>query len=167
MIQISGDTPRFSDEKLRTRIIRRIFRIKDILVGSPYKINVTLKNIGTQIFNGGVLTVSGQWATNQSTFTGYPINSLAPNESVKVVFQHGAMNKYYGLIFATLIDKTGQNIPLYNEAKVPYQSNQCFSSVWAIDMEELLTRYALMTSAISLVVLVLTEVLIPIIIWLR
>jgi hypothetical protein len=58
MIQISCDKPTFFSEKLRRRIVRRIFRIKDILVGSPYRVNITLKNTGAQTFNGGALVIS-------------------------------------------------------------------------------------------------------------
>jgi len=165
LIQISHDKPAFSDEKRRTRIIRRIFRINDIQVGSGYKVSITLKNTGNQTFNGGTLSVRAQWANNQITFSSYPVKSLATNESFTVLFQHGALDKYFGLLFAELKDNNGVAVTLYNENNVPY-IGQCFGSVWAIDEEELLSRYALMIAAISLVVLMIKDVIIPIIIWL-
>lgn len=169
MIQISRNEPTFFDEKRRTRrrtrLVRRIFRIKDILVGSPYRVNITLKNVGIQVFGGGLLIVSAQWATNQSTISSYPIKSLASNESQTVVFQHQALDKYFGLLFAKLEDNNRQPVQLYNEENVLYMLNQCFGSVWAIDEGELLGRYALTISAISLVVLMAKDVIIPLVIW--
>ena len=149
-LMANGD---FLIKNLAAHYTRQIFRIEDIVVGSGYEVNVTLKNTGAQTFNGGVLDVKAQWANNQFTFSSYVIKSLAHDESVTVLFQHGALDKHFGLLFAELVDsnaplKDGKPpaVQLYNENNVPYMG-QCFGSVWAVDMEDLLTRYALGISA--------------------
>jgi len=164
-IQITSDKPVFSEKKLRIRMARKLLRINDILVGSGYSMNITLRNVGSQVFNGGQLIVETRWATNQSTFSSYFIKSLASNESQTVLYSHGALDKYFGLLFAKLEDSSGNKIQLYNEANAPYIPNQCFGSIWAIDMGELQGRYALIISAISLVVLTIKDVIIPLVIW--
>lgn len=144
--------------------MRKIFHVKDILVGSKYIINITLKNVGAQVFNGGQLVVSTSWTSSQITVSSYPIKTLTPTESQAVTYCHDALRKDYGLIFAKLSDKNN-NVQVYNIERVPYTPNQCFNTVKAVDMEELQGRYAFIISAISLFLLMIKDVIIPLIIW--
>lgn len=93
IIQITSDEPHFFEESLRSRIVRKIFHVKGILVGSKYIINITLKNVGAQVFNGGQLVVSTSWTSSQITVSSYPIKTLVPTESQTVTYCHDALRK--------------------------------------------------------------------------
>ena len=113
-------------KKIEAYYTRQIFRIEEIVVGSGYEVNVTLKNTGVKHLMVVYWMLKAQWANNQFTFSSYVIKSLAHDESVTVLFQHGALDKHFGLLFAELVDsnaplKDGKPpaVQLYNENNVP------------------------------------------------
>lgn len=158
-----------TEHKILVRLIptskAKLFRVKTskFLVGEKYEIAFEFENIGEQDFPGGICTVRVEYTTLQEATLTVQISKIEKGKKVKVENEIGqtekieteALGKDFALFFGKIKTNDGNPVTLFDKFKQKRPKDEAFDSIFIKTRSDVYAHYALIVSAVSLVILVI------------
>lgn len=133
------------------------------LVGEKYEIAFEFENIGEQDFPGGIYTVTVIYTTLQEATLVVQIPKIEKGKKVKVENEMGqtekieteALGKDFALFLGEIKADDGNPVTIFDKFKQKRSKDEAFDSIFVETRSDVYAHYALIVSAISLVMLVI------------